>query len=113
MSIKAIGEKIADQISQIDGVTGATLDDFNVYGDCQVVVSYGIQPNRGFAPKGLSLANVTAKVKSILKDSNFVSEYGITIEHPRRQYDRSYGQCAFSGYDRSYTMIDFTLVNTK
>ena len=108
-----IANKIAEEIKSLPFVLNACVDDFNKHGSFQIVVSYDFKKlGRNFKPKDrqFSLAKVGAGIRKALNSNKAVSSFGKSIEQPTRQYDRSYGQCSFEGYDKDYTMVDFVVV---
>lgn len=114
-------EAIAEKFKAIDGVKHTFVDDFNQHGDFQLVLCLDVCSSNSFVQWGatyfpedkesFSLRKITLAVKAILKEhkKDVAPFVGVRIDHPVRTYDRSYGQSSFSGYDKDFTMVHFTL----
>lgn len=112
-----IAREIAQKIANIPGVFSAEVDDYNKQGSFQLVVVLNFKKVGNkflpISPLYFSLHKIGIQIKKILNECNEVSNFGKSIEHPSRTYYRSFGQCAFDGYDRSYTMVDFVVVEKQ
>ena len=110
-----IARHVAEQINQIEGVASAVVDDYNRYGSFQIVVYLDL--NKRYIPKSkhFKMSKITREIKKILKEAKQVSKIGINIDVPKRLYDRNTYRgttdCYFKGYERSYIMIDFVVIN--
>lgn len=109
-----IARHVAEQINRIEGVASAVVDDYNRYGSFQVVVYLDL--NKRYMPKSknFKMSKITREIKNILKEAEQVSKIGISVDAPKRLYDRhtycGTTDCYFKGYDRSYIMVDFVIV---
>ena len=112
-----IARQVASQIDKIEGVASAVVDDYNRYGSFQVVVYLDL--NKKYIPKSknFKMSKITREIKKILKETKQVSNVGLRVEAPTRLYDRhtycGTTDCYFKGYDRSYIMVDFVVVDLK
>jgi hypothetical protein len=113
-----IARAVVEELKKIPGVTTSYIDDYTKHGSFQVVVEYDFRSykyihNKEYYPKdkaNFSLRSITSKIKKILKENKEVSDWGKEICHPKRQYERSYGECEFRGYDSDWSMVHFITV---
>lgn len=112
-----IAKGLVEKISGINGVSVAIVDDYNKYGQFQVVayldLSKSNKPKRG----DFNLRQIKSQIVKFIKEETSISKIGVSIGLPTREYDK-YTYCGtttstFKGYDRSYIMIDFTVVDPK
>ena len=109
-----IARAVVEELKKIPGVTTAYIDDYNKYGNFQVVVEYDFRSykhifRKEYYPKerGFSLRSITPKIKKVLRENKEVSDWGTEICHPKRQYERCYDECFFVGYDSDWSMVHF------
>jgi translation elongation factor EF-1beta len=110
-----IAKNIAGQIQKIEGVSSAGVDDYNRYGSFQVVAYLDLNQDNKPNSNGFKMSKITREIKKILKETKQVSKIGISVDAPQRLYDkytyRGMTDCCFKGYEKSYIMIDFVVVN--
>jgi len=106
---------VANQINHIEGVASAGVDDYNRYGSFQIVAYLDLDEQKKPNKNNFQMSKITREIKKILKEAKQVSNIGISVAAPQRLYDkysyRGTTDCYFKGYDRSYIMIDFVVVN--
>jgi len=108
-----IAKAVSAEIEGILGVNSASVDDYNKYGEFQIVVYLDLDKNKKPLKKDFNLTTIRRNIKRILKNTKQVSKFGNSIETPKREYDkftyRGRTECTFKGYERSYIMVDFTI----
>lgn len=108
-----IAKEVAKQIDSIAGISCASVDDYNRYGNFQIVAYLDLYKNNQPKNKSFNMRSITNGIKKILKETKQVSRIGISVDVPQRLYDTY--TCLgttdryFKGYERSYVMIDFTI----
>jgi hypothetical protein len=108
-----IAKEVAKQIDSIAGISCASVDDYNRYGNFQIVAYLDLYKNNQPKNKSFNMRSITNGIKKILKETKQVSKIGISVDAPQRLYDTY--TCLgttdryFKGYERSYVMIDFTI----
>jgi len=112
-----IAKEVAKQIDSIAGIACANVDDYNRYGNFQIVAYLDLTKQNMPKSKDFNMRSITQEIKKILKESKQVSKIGVSVEAPKRLYhtytclgttDRY-----FEGYERSYIMIDFVVVKLE
>ena len=110
-----IANEVAGQIDGIAGIACANVDDYNKYGSFQVVAYLDLGSDKKPKNKAFSMLKINKEIKKILKETKEISKIGISIEAPKRVYDkytyRGITDCLFKGYERGYIMIDFVVIN--
>lgn len=112
-----IAKSIAAQISLVEGISSAHVDDYNKYGDFQVVASLDLDRENKPTAKNFNLRKINKQIKNILEDTKEISKFGRGIDSPKRLYDTY--TCLgttdryFKGYERSYIMIDFVVIKLE
>ena len=109
-----IARAVAEKIEGIEGVRCAYVDDYNKFGSFQVVAILDLDDNRRPTEQNFNIRNINLQIKKILKETSTVSRFGSSIDSPSRVYDkytyRNFTESIFTGYEKSYTMIDFVIV---
>lgn len=112
-----IAKLVAEKISSLDGIQTAYVDDYNSYGCFQVVAVLDLDKDNKPAKQNFSLRKINKEVKKILKETSGVSRFGSEVDSPRRTYNtytyRNVTDSIFTGYERSYTMVDFVITLPK
>lgn len=110
-----IAKEVAEKITEISGVSTAVVDDFNRFGDFQVVAYLDLYKNNKPKSKDFNIRKVSQQIKRIIKETKEISKIGIRVDVPKRMYDKytclGTTDCYFKGYERSYIMIDFVVIN--
>lgn len=109
-----IAKQIAQEISRVHGVVSADVDDYNKYGNFQVVAYLNLGKDKKPKDNTFSLRKTRASISKILKqNSNKISKIGQSIDTPTRMYQkysyRNFYESIFIGYDKDYVMIDFVV----
>lgn len=103
----------ARQISSIEGIRSAYVDDYNKFGSFQVVAILDLSDKNKPTSKNFNLRNINKQIKKILKDTKEISKFGREIDSPKRVYDkytyRGVTYSTFTGYEKSYIMVDFII----
>jgi hypothetical protein len=106
-----IANKIAQEISLIEGVMSSCVDDYNKYGDFQVVVYLDLNKNKKPKNNKFNLRKINNEIKKILENAQTISKFSRNIDSPKRLYDkytyRNLTDLTFIGYEKSYIMVDF------
>lgn len=109
-----IAKIAAEQIAHIEGIYSAHVDDYNKYGDFQIIASLELDKNNMPTAKNFNLRNINKQIKNILEDTKEISKFGRGIDSPKRLYYkytyRNFTDSTFTGYEKSYIMIDFVVV---
>lgn len=109
-----IAKKVAEKISGIYGVETAIVDDYNKYGQFQIVAYLDLSRRNTPKRSDFNLRKIRTQIVKFLKEETSISKMGVSIDSPTREYDKytycGTTTCIFKGYDRSYIMIDFTVV---
>ena len=109
-----IARAVAEKIEGIEGVRSAYVDDYNKFGSFQVVAILDLDNNRRPTKQNFNIRNINLQIKKILKETSAVSRFGSSIDSPSRVYYkytyRNVTDSTFTGYEKSYTMIDFVVV---
>jgi hypothetical protein len=104
----AKAKELAEKISQIDGVVGAYVDDWNKRGSFQIVVELDLDKDN--MPKSPSFLMRVIKSR-INKLGKQIIGFSPVIELPEMKYDRSqfmHQRNSYKlGYDRRYIMVDY------
>jgi len=108
-----IANSIAQKIALIEGVHSAHVDDYNKFGDFQIVASLELDERNKPMKKNFNLRNINKQIKKILKETQTVSRFGCAIDSPKRLYQkytyRYFTDSIFIGYEKSYIMVDFII----
>jgi len=108
-----IAKEVAKQIDSIAGIACASVDDYNRYGNFQIVAYLDLTKQNRPKNNSFNMRSITRGIKKILKESKQVSKIGVSVDVPQRLYDKNTylgrTDCYFKGYERSYIMIDFTI----
>lgn len=110
-----IAKEVAGKIDGVVGISSAGVDDYNRHGSFQIVAYLDLRESNKPHNEDFNMRNITQQIKKILKQTKEVSNIGINIFAPQRVY--STYTCLgtrdryFEGYERSYIMIDFVVVN--
>jgi hypothetical protein len=109
-----IAKIAAEQIAHIEGIYSAHVDDYNKYGDFQIVAYLELDKDNKPTTKKFNLRNINKQIKKILEDTKEISKFGRGIDSPKRVYYkytyRNFTDLTFTGYEKSYIMIDFVVV---
>jgi hypothetical protein len=109
-----IAKIAAEQIAHIEGIYSAHVDDYNKYGDFQIIASLELDRNNMPTAENFNLRNINKQIKKILEDTKEISKFGRGIDSPKRVYYkytyRNFTDSTFTGYEKSYIMIDFVVV---
>lgn len=109
-----IAKNIAAQISLVEGISSAYVDDYNKYGDFQVVAGLELDRDNKPTAKNFNLRKINKQIKNILEGTKEISKFGRGIDSPKRVYDkytyRNFTDSTFTGYEKSYIMIDFVVI---
>jgi len=96
-------KSFARSLSDIEGVLSSHADDWDNYGGFNIIVSLNMT-GRGeykFASPDYRMRKITNEIRRRIKGStSFIKQV------PERQYERSFGQSYFLGYDYNYIMLD-------
>ena len=112
-----IAKEVAKQIDSIAGIACVNVDDYNRYGNFQIVAYLDLTKKNMPKSKDFNMRSITREIKKILKESKQVSKIGVSVEAPKRLYDTY--TCLgttdryFKGYERSYIMIDFVVIKLE
>jgi hypothetical protein len=70
--------------------------------------------NRRPTEQNFNIRNINLQIKKILKETTGVSRFGQEVDSPSRLYYkytyRNVTDSTFTGYEKSYTMVDFVVV---
>lgn len=91
--------KFAGSLLNINGVSTSIVDDWDNYGGFNVFVY--LTMSNGRMPKGVGLRKITNAIRKRMKGYNACIK-----QVPVRQYENSFGQYYFTGYDYDYVLID-------
>lgn len=109
-----IARTVAEKTESIEGVSSAHVDDYNKYGDFQIVAYLELDKDNKPTTKKFNLRNINKQIKNILEDTKEISKFGRGIDSPKRLYYkytyRNFTDSTFTGYEKSYIMIDFVVV---
>jgi hypothetical protein len=109
-----IARAVAEKIEGIEGVRSAYVDDYNKFGSFQVVAILDLDNNRRPTKQNFNIRNINLQIKKILKETTGVSRFGQEVDSPSRLYYkytyRNVTDSTFTGYEKSYTMVDFVIV---
>ena len=109
-----IARAVAEKIEGIEGVRSAYVDDYNKFGSFQVVAILDLDNNRRPTKQNFNIRNINLRIKKILKETTGVSRFGQEVDSPSRLYYkytyRNVTDSTFTGYEKSYTMVDFVIV---
>ena len=109
-----IARAVAEKIEGIEGVRSAYVDDYNKFGCFQVVAILDLDNNRRPTKQNFNIRNINSQIKKILKETTGVSRFGQEVDSPSRLYYkytyRNVTDSTFTGYEKSYTMVDFVIV---
>lgn len=109
-----IARTVAEKTESIEGVSSAHVDDYNKYGDFQIVAYLELDKDNKPTTKKFNLRNINKQIKKILEDTKEISKFGRGIDSPKRLYYkytyRNFTDSTFTGYEKSYIMIDFVVV---
>jgi len=109
-----IARAVAEKIEGIEGVRSAYVDDYNKFGSFQVVAILDLDNNRRPTEQNFNIRNINLQIKKILKETTGVSRFGQEVDSPSRLYYkytyRNVTDSTFTGYEKSYTMVDFVIV---
>jgi hypothetical protein len=109
-----IARAVAEKIEGIEGVRSAYVDDYNKFGSFQVVAILDLDNNRRPTEQNFNIRNINLQIKKILKETTGVSRFGQEVDSPSRLYYkytyRNVTDSTFTGYEKSYTMVDFVVV---
>jgi hypothetical protein len=109
-----IARAVAEKTESIEGVSSAHVDDYNKYGDFQIVAYLELDKDNKPTTKKFNLRNINKQIKKILEDTKEISKFGRGIDSPKRVYYkytyRNFTDSTFTGYEKSYIMIDFVVV---
>ena len=110
-----IAKQIAESIKEVTGVATACVDDYNKYGDFQVVAILELDDDKKPVNKEFSMRKIRAGIEKVLKmNKKVISNFGKNIDTPKRVYTRysyrNFSESYFQGYEKDYVMIDFVIV---
>jgi uncharacterized protein YifE (UPF0438 family) len=110
-----IANRIAESIKAVKGVATACVDDYNKYGDFQVVAILELDDNRKPVNRDFSMRKIRAGIEKVLKmNEKVISRFNKNIDTPKRVYTkysyRNFSESYFQGYEKDYVMIDFVVV---
>jgi translation elongation factor EF-1beta len=109
-----IANSAAEQIAHIEGISSAHVDDYNKYGNFQIVAYLELDKKNKPTAKNFNLKNINKQIKKILEGTKEISKFGRGIDSPKRLYYkytcRNSTDSIFTGYEKSYIMIDFVVV---
>lgn len=109
-----IARAVAEKTESIEGVSSAHVDDYNKYGDFQIVAYLELDKDNKPTTKKFNLRKINKQIKKILEDTKEISKFGRGIDSPKRVYYkytyRNFTDSTFTGYEKSYIMIDFVVV---
>jgi len=109
-----IARAVAEKTESIEGIYSAHVDDYNKYGDFQIVAYLELDKDNKPTTKKFNLRNINKQIKKILEDTKEISKFGRGIDSPKRLYYkytyRNFTDSTFTGYEKSYIMIDFVVV---
>ena len=109
-----IARAVAEKTESIEGIYSAHVDDYNKYGDFQIVAYLELDKDNKPTTKKFNLRNINKQIKKILEDTKEISKFGRGIDSPKRVYYkytyRNFTDSTFTGYEKSYIMIDFVVV---
>lgn len=109
-----IARTVAEKTESIEGIYSAHVDDYNKYGDFQIVAYLELDKDNKPTTKKFNLRNINKQIKNILEDTKEISKFGRGIDSPKRLYYkytyRNFTDSTFTGYEKSYIMIDFVVV---
>ena len=112
-----IARTVAEKTESIEGIYSAHVDDYNKYGDFQIVAYLELDKDNKPTTKKFNLRNINKQIKNILEDTKEISKFGRGIDSPKRLYYkytyRNFTDSTFTGYEKSYIMIDFVVVLPK
>lgn len=112
-----IARAVAEKTESIEGIYSAHVDDYNKYGDFQIVAYLELDKDNKPTTKKFNLRNINKQIKKILEDTKEISKFGRGIDSPKRLYYkytyRNFTDSTFTGYEKSYIMIDFVVVLPK
>ena len=112
-----IARAVAEKTESIEGIYSAHVDDYNKYGDFQIVAYLELDKDNKPTTKKFNLRNINKQIKKILEDTKEISKFGRGIDSPKRVYYkytyRNFTDSTFTGYEKSYIMIDFVVVLPK
>lgn len=112
-----IARAVAEKTESIEGIYSAHVDDYNKYGDFQIVAYLELDKDNKPTAKNFNLRNINKQIKNILEDTKEISKFGRGIDSPKRLYYkytyRNFTDSTFTGYEKSYIMIDFVVVLPK
>jgi hypothetical protein len=97
-------KSFARGLSDIEGVLSSHADDWDNYGGFNIIVSLNMTGRNGayrFASRGYSMRKITNEIRRRIKNFNAYIK-----QVPVRQYERSFGETYFTGYDYNYIMLD-------
>lgn len=106
-----IAKSAAEQIVQIEGVYSVHVDDYNKYGNFQIVACLELDKDNKPTTKNFNLRKINKQIKKVIKNIKEISTFGMGIDSPKRMYDkftyRGKTDSTFIGYEKSYIMVDF------
>ncbi len=110
-----IANRIAESIKAVKGVATACVDDYNKYGDFQVVAILELDDNRKPVNRDFSMRKIRAGIEKVLKmNEKVISRFNKNIDTPKRVYTkysyRNFSESYFQGYEKVYVMIDFVVL---
>ena len=110
-----IANQIADSIKAVTGIATACVDDYNKYGDFQVVAILELDDDKKPVNRNFSMRKIRAGIEKVLKmNEKVISNFGKNIDTPKRVYTRysyrNFSESYFQGYEKDYVMIDFVVV---
>ena len=109
-----IARAVAEKTESIEGIYSAHVDDYNKYGDFQIVAYLELDKDNKPTTKKFNLRNINKQIKKILEDTKEISKFGRGIDSPKRVYYkytyRNFTDSTFTGYEKSYIMIVFVVV---
>lgn len=109
-----IAKQIAKEIQNVDGILSADVDDFNKFGNFQVVAILELDKKKKPVNNNFSMRKVRAGIEKVLKNhASAISKFGKSIDSPKRIYTkysyRNFHESIFEGYEKNYIMIDFVV----
>ncbi len=106
-----IAKEIAEQFKNIDGIIDSYVDDYSrANSDFQVVAQLDLTRWKTPRDENFNLRKIRKEIKKIIDSNKNVSLWGKNVSTVERQYNTSYGEKTFIGYDRDYIMIDFIIM---
>ncbi len=115
-------EKLAFEISQVENIDRAYIDDYNdKYSvvDFQIVAILKVHKGGGaigannYWPdtnyEQFSLRKTSNDIRKILRNNKSISKLGLNVTCPRRVYYMAGHRTFFDGYEKNYIMIDFII----